>query len=123
MIPLATTTIDVYRPRAGASQDPHGEGYDDDFDTVEQRKARAVRAVIRVSSSLADQSQPVQGGDSETIRYTLVCDPCDLGYRDHVIDAYDGTRYEVLWAKADPGIAGLAHIRAGLRTVTGMSAP
>lgn len=119
-LPLANTAIDVYRPLGSGGQDPYGEGYDDDHVTTEGRKARGVRAVITVHDLAV--RLPASGGDSEALMYNLVADPCDLTHLDRVRDA-DGTWYEVLWAKANPGIGGMAHMRAGLRTIAGSSAP
>lgn len=118
-IPLATHVIDVYRP-TGTQQtrDPEAQGYDDTpIPQTPVLVATSVRAVIAPGSGRGVSN----AGESETVEYSLRCDPTDLSYLDTVIDTADDTAYEVVWALTTPGIAGLGHTAAGLRTTKGQS--
>lgn len=119
MIPLATTTIDVYAPAAAGNQDPYGEGYDSTWTAAENRVSHNIRAVISINEQRADP--PPAGGDAETIRYRLVADPCTLDYLARIKDTSTGLFYEVLWTTSLNAVAGLDHIRAGLRRIQGVA--
>lgn len=120
-LPLATTTITVLRPALPATEDPYGDGYDaevardDDIATVET----SVRAVI--SPAGAGLGGSSVGGESEVMEFRLVADPLDLSYLDLVIDETTDEEFEVVWAHLQPGLVGLDHMQAGLRTVKGRS--
>lgn len=117
MIPLSTTTIEVRRPDRPTTEDPYGEGYDapgdrdDDVPTV----VSGVRAVISPATARGSDS----GGQSELVEFVLKADPCDISYLDIVEDEVTGDVYDVEWAHSQPGVAGLAHVTAGLRTTKG----
>ena len=109
MIPVATTTVKVWR-KGSAVEDPWDEPVSA-FAVLDD----GVRAVISVSSG-----RTVGPGDSESVEFALLADPCDLQYLDEVEDESTGRRYAVEWAMASPGVAGqLASVRAGLSTREG----
>lgn len=120
MIPIATTTITVTREARPATEDPLGEGYDEpeDRDDTAATIAGGVRAVIATGSGNGSKA----GGESEQVEFRLTCDPCPLSYLDTVTDDTTGDVYEVRWATETPGVAGLGHVAAGLRTTKGRSA-
>ena len=114
MIPLATTTVRIWRKDAEVepTRDPWEDGYaddpvlDNDFAILDEK----VRAVINVGVG-----QTVGPGDAQSVQFDLVADPCDLQYLDEVEDEYTGDRYQVEWVVSSPGISGqLASTRAGL---------
>lgn len=113
-IPISNTLITVERPADLSNVEPWGGDAIPDPTVA----AEDVRAVINVSVSLvAGATGP---GDSESVRFTLLCDPVDLNYQDVVLDQVTGTRYAVTWAVQSPGIGGqLASTKAGLTTYQG----
>jgi hypothetical protein len=122
-IPVATTTITIKRVEALDPDSPDTEvdpwEYDPDAPAETETERQYVldsnvRAVI--STRPGRSGSP---GDTETVVFELVCDPTDLTHKDVVVDEISEERYEVLWAQSTPGIAGLAHVRAGLVMVTG----
>ncbi len=119
-IPVATTTIAVY-PSTTATGDV--DPYDaPEADPAAPASASGVRAVISAGGSGRIATAQIGGGEDEVVEFTLVCDPAPITYLDHVEDETTGVRYEVTWAIETAGVAGLAHTRAGLRTVKGRAA-
>lgn len=119
-LPIATTTISVIEPTTSSTEDPLGEGYDEEVDGNvdhhdETTKATGVRAVISAGGARGRNV----GGDSEEATFSLVCDPTDLTFSDIVVDEMTGQRYEVAWAVETPGVAGLGHMQAGITTSKG----
>ena len=123
MIPLATTKVKIWRKDAAteATRDPWEDGYPDDpaqandFSVLDE----GVRAVIAVGGGTY-AGRTVGPGDSETVNFSLLADPCSLQYLDEVEDEYTGDRYQVEWVVHTPGIEGeLASTRAGLSTRKG----
>lgn len=116
-IVIATTTITVTRAARPATEDPWGDGYDEPADRDESTPTIAsdVRATIAPGSASGSNS----GGEQQVAEFRLTCDPCPLDYRDLVTDDTTGQEYEVLWAVENPGVAGLGHVAAGLRTIKG----
>lgn len=100
MIPLATTTIAIYRPAAGT--DPYEAG-------SPALVASGVRAHIG-SPSGADVRV---GGDQQVITDRLNADLCSLEHGDTVTDLGTGTGYAVVWVRRRLGL-GLDHLVAGL---------
>lgn len=121
-IAIATTRIDVVRPASPPTEDPYGDGYDEpaDRDDSETTVATGVRATISPAGRGTTGSS--SGGQMEVVEFKLTADPCDLTHLDVVVDATTAERYEVLWSLTTPGVAGLGHTVAGLRTITGRSA-
>lgn len=115
-IPLATTTITVERRQAPASDDDPWDTADDTAADEFVPVAQAVRAVI----SVRERQQPTGPGDSESVTFSLQCDPCDLTYLDQVTDDNTGQAYEVAWAVELQGVAGLSSVKAGLTTRKGL---
>jgi hypothetical protein len=108
VIPLHTHRIRVERGADPSTVDPWDAGTAAEPVTV----AEHVRAVIAVG---AGRGAGVETGTSETVEFSLLCDPCDL---DH-LDVVAGERYAVVYAVHSPGVAGLASVRAGLSTYRG----
>ena len=108
MIPLSSTTITVLRAKAADVYDePYGGALPAaDWDEV----ATGVRAVI----DRATGRDQVAGGEQSTVDLSLVCDRCDIDYRDMVRDDTSGSEYRVVWV-LDYGV----HIEGGLRIVEG----
>jgi hypothetical protein len=117
-VAIATTRIDVTRPARPSTEDPYGDGYDEpeDRDDSSATVATGVRATISPASVVGSNS----GGESQVAEFRLACDPCDVTYRDTVTDT-EGQTFEVLWAVSSPGVAGLGHVEAGLRIISGRS--
>ena len=120
-IPISSTKIRVLRGGNPSAVDPWEPV--DPADPGLELVAEDVRAVISVGAGgLAGQT--VGPGDSEAIRFTLLCDPVDIRYLDVVEDQVTGQRYRVEWTMASPGIGMmLASTRAGLSTYQGFGQP
>jgi hypothetical protein len=107
VIPLATTTITIERPR----------GDEDPYDTpVVRPQVTGVRAVIGSPSG----RDHIIGGDQSVVTAKLNCDLCDLRHYDEVIDDTTGDRYSVVWVRRRVAL-GLDHLAAGLNTVEGQA--
>ena len=107
MIPLSTTTITVLRhPASDVYDEPYGGDVPADWDQV----ATGVRAVI----DRATGREQVAGGEQSRVDLSLVCDRCDIDYRDAVRDDRTGRVYRVVWV-LDYG----PHIEGGLQIVEG----
>ena len=122
-VPLATTTVTIWRKDAEIEEtrDPWEDGYSDDppLDNAFAILDEGIRAVISVGGGTYS-GRTVGPGDSESVVYTLLADPCDLQYLDEVEDEYTGDRYQVSWVVNSPGIDGdLASVKAGLTTRKG----
>src|SRR4249919_1863371 len=104
MIPLATTTIKTWRKdtELGETQDPWEDNTTTNAFAILDE---GIRAVISVWGG-AYAGRTVGPGDSETVTYSLLSDPCDLQYLDEVEDEYTGERYRVEWVVSSPGIEG-----------------
>lgn len=111
MIPLATTTIAVWRIPADALRDPT----DTPPDAV--KIATGVRAQI---SAPYGRERNI-GGTQEVVEFSLSCDTTDLTNLDRVEDETTHELYEVTWARQRTGY-GLDHTRAGLKQVKGATA-
>lgn len=107
MIPVATTTITISRPRT--DEDP--------YDTpVVRPVANGIRAVIGSPSG----RDHILGGHQEIVTAKLDCDPCDLKHYDRVTDDTTDDTYSVVSIRTRVGL-GLDHIEAGLNAVAGAS--
>lgn len=118
MIPVATTRVRVWRKdtELGETQDPWEDNTTTNAFAILDE---GIRAVVSVGGGNY-AGQTVGPGDSETVNFTLLADPCDLQYLDEVEDEVTGVRYQVEWSIASPGVAGhLASVRAGLSTRKG----
>lgn len=107
MIPLATTTITVLRT---AGPDEYDEPYGGSQPTDRETVASGVRAVL----DRPNGREQVAGGEQSTVDLSLVCDRCDIDYRDLVKDERTGRLYRVVWTLDYGG-----HIEGGLRIVLG----
>lgn len=108
MIPTATTTIAVLRsPSSDQYDEPYGGGGPGDRTTV----ASGVRAVIDRPFG----REQVAGGEQSQVTLSLVCDPCDIGYRDMVRDERTGVVYQVQWA-----LHYGPHVEGGIQIVQGV---
>lgn len=116
MIPLATTTISVVRGADLSDVDPWDRTPTAGGETI----AAGVRAVI--DSPSGQEGGP---GDTETLQFTLMCDPTDVTFRDTIVDETTGESYQVVWTKLVPAPPGsdLDHVQAGLKQVTGFGNP
>lgn len=108
MIPLATTTITVFRP---IDADLDEEPYSGTETTGLLPSTTGVRAVI---SSPGGREQTA-GGEQVIWDFDLVCDLVDLRRTDSVRDDITGILYRVVWFMTYPG----EHVEAGLRLVEG----
>lgn len=117
-IAVHTTTISIKRSPTGSvsERDPWERTSNVAALPAPATIASGVRADISIGRGSGRSGGP---GDTETIEFSLVCDPTDLSYSDLVVDERTGTTYAVAWAMDYPGFPGLEHVTAGLRTVTG----
>lgn len=123
-IPVATTTIDVWRrdPDTAAVTDPWEAADDPEVSTQYSLGEQKVRATIAVGNG-TQAGRTVGPGDSEAVQFTLSADPCTLSYLDVVKDRTTGAWYQVEWAIQSPGLFGaLASTVAGLSTRKGAGA-
>jgi hypothetical protein len=104
MIPVATTTITVFRP--SASSDAYdGQTYTTAF--------AGIRAVIGSPGG----TEVNAGGSSQQLSARLNCDPITLKHTDRVRDDQTDITYEVTWTARRLGL-GLDHTVADLVVVT-----
>lgn len=112
MIPLATTTITVFRIPLTAEDDPL-----DDLPDAEA-VASGVRAHISVGTGAAGQEEGM--GQQEVLNdLRLSCDPTDIQNEDVVHDEKDGRDYQVTWVQPRYGL-GLDHMEVGLKRTEGV---
>jgi hypothetical protein len=107
VIPLATTTITVLRV-TGADQ------YDEPYGGTEPHEREAVAEGVRAVLDRPRGTDQVAGGEQTTVDVALVCDRCDIDYRDLVEDERTNRLYRVVWT-LDYG----DHIEGGLQIVQG----
>lgn len=112
-IPLATTTITVWRIPVNSGADLRDPT---DAQPAHERIASGVRA--QISSPFGRERN--QGGVQEVVEFSLSCDPTDMSNLDRIEDDATGEMYEVVWARQRVGL-GLDHTRAGLKQVTGFA--
>lgn len=105
MIPLATTTIAILRPRAGV-------------DAYDPQAHRTIRRGIRAHIGAPSGRDRHIGGDQSTITDHLDADPCDLQHADRVRDETTGDLFDVVWVRSRQGF-GLNHVAAGLTQTVG----
>lgn len=110
MIPLATTTITILRQSVAAQYD---EPYTGDSPDVRREAATGIRAVIDRPTGRTGREK-VAGGEQNIVELLLVCDPCDLDYRDLVRDDRTTIVYRVVWV-----LHYTAHLEGGLQLVSG----
>lgn len=109
MIPLATTTIAVLRTTGPDQYDePYGGG---DDPANREVVASGVRAVLDRPRG----TEQVAGGEQSRVDLSLICDRCDIDYRDLVRDERTGRVYRTVWT-LDYG----DHIEGGLQIVEGV---
>lgn len=108
MIPLATTRITVLRAPAA---DDYAEPYSGNDPADRVVVASGVRAVVDRPTG----REQMAGGEQSTVDMSLVCDRCDIGYRDLVRDERTDLVYRVVWT-VDYG----PHIEGGLEFVQGV---
>lgn len=110
-IPIASTTITIYRP----DQDGTVDDYDRDDDIVNRNRmiASGVRAMIGSPSG----QETNDGGTSEIVTARLTCDVTSLRHDDEVVDDVTGVEYVVTWAKRRTGL-GVDHMQAEVAVVT-----
>ena len=120
-IPVATTTVRTWRKDSEVvgDDDPWDDGYPDEVTNEFAVLDEGILAVISVGGGTY-AGRTVGPGDSETVNFNLLADPCDLQYLDEVEDEQTGQRYAVEWVVHNPGVGGiLASTRAGLSTRKG----
>lgn len=119
---LATTTVTVRRPTTTEqSADPWGDGYETSPGVVQpvEGQGNVVTSGLRASIAPGGASGAGRGGETEIAEFTLMTDPADITYLDRVTDETSLIVYEVVWALTTPGVAGLGHTIAGIRTTKG----
>lgn len=112
MLPLADTKITVLRPQTTSATDP----YDDA--PAESVVASGVRAHISKVGSI--NPEQIVGGQQESLRILLDCDPTDLTHTDRVRDEKTREEYEVEWV-LQRSAGTLSHTAAGLKQVEGLT--
>lgn len=115
MIPLATTTITVWRSPTDDGAEPF-----DPLDPPEDHEMVVAGVRAHISSPSGDEAV-TSGGDREVVQFGLGCDPCDVEHGDVVVDDTTGEQYQVDWAHHRVGL-GLDHVTGGLRQVSGVLA-
>jgi hypothetical protein len=105
VIPVATTTIDIYTPDADEPYEP--DTYSVLYSTVPAHIG---------SPSGADV---VANAGQATITHVLNCAVTVIGQNDRVVDTRTDVVYEVVWSDVRYGL-GLDHTRAGLRRIEGL---
>lgn len=115
MIPLATTTITVWRIVDVTPSE--GEDWPDPTDPVTREPvAEDVRAHI---SSPSGREDDASGAPREIVEFRLGCDPIVGGIKhdDVIVDGTTGEQFQVTWAHSRVGL-GLDHIVAGMQQVS-----
>jgi hypothetical protein len=110
VLPLATTTVTVLRPTAGADADPYAT------QPAPATVASGVRAVVSGRSGGGTEV----GGQEAVVTATLLCDVADLRHTDRITDAATGETWEVVWPSKVTGF-GLDHLKAGIRLTRGQA--
>ncbi len=107
MIPLANTSISIYRDLTGA----------DPYDRADPVK---VAAHIRAHIGSPSGRDHHIGGTQSVVSAKLGCDPADLRAGDVVRDERSDERFTVVWVQERSGL-GIDHLEAGLNIVIGAS--
>lgn len=107
MLPLAVTTVDLYRPTLGDADEP----------AARSAYRQGLRAVLHSQGG----GESVGHGQSEQVQGQLDLD-LDPGLKhwDQVYDRSTQQWWEVTWVRVRVGL-GLDHVEAGLRAVQGVS--
>lgn len=116
MIPVATTTISVWRETADSTRDG--------WDTAPARTkvTSGLRAVIGLIGSRGANSATIQAdvatGDKVVTDWRLTCDPFDFQNDDQIVDDATGETYMLLGVAHNRGL-GLDHCAGLLRQISG----
>lgn len=110
MIPTATTTIAVLRS-------PESDQYDEPYGGSDLGSRTAVATGVRAVIDRPTGREQVAGGEQSQVSLALICDPCDITYRDLVRDEKTGTVYKVMWV-LNYGTS--AHVEGGIQIVEGV---
>jgi hypothetical protein len=110
MIPLATTTVSVWRLPADDTRD----GFD--TPSVRQQVATGLRAHIGSPSTRTD----ISAGDKVVTDWRLDTDPFDFADDDQLVDENTGETYRLLGAVRRSGF-GLDHCEGRVRQISGAS--
>lgn len=108
MIPIATTTISVWRVAADETRDG--------WDALPARTqvTSGLRAVIGSSTVHAD----IATGDKVVVDWRLKCDPFDFADDDQIVDDSTGQTFTLLGVARQAGL-GLDHCEGRLRQISG----
>jgi hypothetical protein len=104
VIPLPTTTITLLAPVPPEDQeDDWGTGPDpaSGFTAV----ASGVRAHLSSRMNIATPSafgQFTSGGNTQQLKFRMICDPCELTPDMRVLDETTGEEYDVAWVMPRP---------------------
>lgn len=110
-IPLATTTITIWRVAADPTRDPY------DPKPPATAAHTGVRAVISQSRRGENAAE-----SQEVVWFRLVCDLVDLREADTIEDEKTGEQYQVIGPRRVSGIAAVSdYTRADLRQVRGVA--
>ena len=82
--------------------------------------ATGVRAALNVTPFFRSAREEAPG-ETETVEALLTCDPTDISFHDLVEDETTGQEWDVVWVFHQAGIAGMGHVQAKLRAVTGLA--
>ena len=108
MIPIATTTVSVWRLPADNALD----GFDPQPTRVQV--ASGLRATIGAPSGRAS----IATGDKVVVGFSLSTDPFDFANDDQLVDESTGETYLLLWARRITAL-GLDHCMGAVRIVQG----
>lgn len=108
MIPLASTTLTVYRQPQDATLD----GYD--TQPARTPVAKGLRAHIGSPSGRAS----ISDGDRVVVGFSLHTDGFDFANDDVLVDETTGTQYLLLWVKRTRAL-GMDFCQGSVRTVEG----
>jgi hypothetical protein len=114
VIPVSTTTVDVWGVRPAIAVDPDGAGYGDAV-PVRTKLVAGVRATLARPAG-------VRQGKAQDDTFSLRTDPCDLTQFDIVQDVSTGDWFAVRTAThTGPAVAGLDHIHCVVERTTGLA--
>lgn len=116
-IPFPTTTIALLAPASANRDEDWGTAPDPEsgYSPVES----GVNAHFSTTGAGASTGQATPQGNTETIRYELLCDPCGLRADMRVHDERTGLDYDVAWVMPRP--EPLSHLVASVSRSTATS--
>jgi hypothetical protein len=114
-IPLATTTISVYRDPANLPGATVTDGYDIPTNPTPTVVSSGVRAQISTPSG----NNTTTDGNRVVFTWRLACDVCDIASDDTLVNA-EGDTFRVQWVRTRRGL-GLDHVEGSLIQVEGVA--